>query len=397
MRISYFNYLYDLEGASLGSAVKARCLLAALANRGHEIAIHWRNSRLVPAPPEPLTPRGFLKKRLSPWLNFPMSVLRAFRDLRQEWALIEEERPDLLLVRLDLGRFSGAVLARLDRLPLVLEADSPVCYEHRRFLTDRILPPWLPERLELTMLRAADSVFTPSTTMRRYFVARGVDPERIRTIENGVDPERFRPLPPSETVRRELAIDARPVVGFSGSLAAWHDVDGLLEALDEILRRNEECTLLVAGSGGNHAARFEAWSQAPERRERLHWLRRLPHDAMPRVIAAMDVVLLPAPAMPLPYFSPVKLFEAMAAGCVVVAARQGQVAEIVQHGENGWLFEAGDAQDLVRVSLRALESPAREAIARRARETVVPHYTWDAQAVKLEALLEETLERHLRR
>ncbi len=111
----------------------------------------------------------------------------------------------------------------------------------------------------------------------------------------------------------------------------------------------------------------------------------------------MDVILVPAPPLPLPYFSPLKLFEAMAMGRAVVAARQGQVADIVRHGENGFLYDPGNPNDLVNMTLEALNRSDRDRLGLAARETMVSRYTWDRQAAKLEALLEDTLQRHRRR
>jgi glycosyltransferase involved in cell wall biosynthesis len=47
--------------------------------------------------------------------------------------------------------------------------------------------------------------------------------------------------------------------------------------------------------------------------------------------------------------SPTVIYESLAAGVPVLAAKIGGVAELVHDGENGFIFEAGNAEDLVRV------------------------------------------------
>jgi len=396
MRITYFNYLFDIDSTSMAATVKARCLLGALRCRGHKIVIHWRNPHAKSNGPIYSWPLAALKKCFSPWFNFPMSFLRGIRDLCQELPLLKADPPDVILTRLEVGRFSAAIIAPLLGLPLVVEADAPVVYEQRYFLGRR-LPPWFPERLEMFTLQRADAIFTTSKVMTQYYLGRGVDPDRISTIENGVDPDLFHPLPPNESARSELGLQGQTVVGFSGSLSVWHDVRGLLHTFDDILKRHDECVLLVAGSGGNAQTLLENWSRKAARRERFRWLQHVPHESMPKALAAMDVILVPAPPLPLPYFSPLKLFEAMAMGRVVVAARQGQVADIVRHGENGFLYDPGDPNGLVNMTLEALNRSDRDRLGLAARETMVSRYTWDRQAKKLEALLEDTLQRHRRR
>jgi glycosyltransferase involved in cell wall biosynthesis len=49
--------------------------------------------------------------------------------------------------------------------------------------------------------------------------------------------------------------------------------------------------------------------------------------------------------------------EALAAGRPVIAARAGALPELVQHGENGLLFEPGDAADLAAQLRRLLVEP----------------------------------------
>ena len=87
----------------------------------------------------------------------------------------------------------------------------------------------------------------------------------------------------------------------------------------------------------------------------------------------------------------------MAMGGAVVAARQGQVADIVRHGENGLLYNPGYPNDLVNMILETLNRSDRDRLGLAARETMVSRYTWDRQSGKLEALLKDTSERHCRR
>src|SRR5205807_2068305 len=66
------------------------------------------------------------------------------------------------------------------------------------------------------------------------------------------------------------------------------------------------------------------------------------HEDVPQHLAAMDVAIAPYPALDNFYYSPLKLFEYMAAGRPVVASRVGQVAEVVVDGVTGLLFGPGE-------------------------------------------------------
>jgi glycosyltransferase involved in cell wall biosynthesis len=68
--------------------------------------------------------------------------------------------------------------------------------------------------------------------------------------------------------------------------------------------------------------------------------------------------------------------EAMASGLPVVSSdRAGAIGDIVQHGENGFVFTAGDAATLARhLDTLAAEPELRARMARRSREIIA---TWD--------------------
>jgi len=57
--------------------------------------------------------------------------------------------------------------------------------------------------------------------------------------------------------------------------------------------------------------------------------------------------------------SPVTIHEAILTGTPVIAPDFGGMADFVRHGENGLLFEVGNAADLARHMDFLLEDPAR--------------------------------------
>jgi glycosyltransferase involved in cell wall biosynthesis len=94
-----------------------------------------------------------------------------------------------------------------------------------------------------------------------------------------------------------------------------------------------------------------------------------------------------------PYAVSRSLAEAMAAGCVILAADTPPVREILTHGETGLLVPAADPDACERQALAVLADPAAhrplgEAAARRARE----RYTRDASLPALAELFNRLVE-----
>jgi glycosyltransferase involved in cell wall biosynthesis len=105
-------------------------------------------------------------------------------------------------------------------------------------------------------------------------------------------------------------------------------------------------------------------------------------------LRAIDIFVLPSQSEALSN----SLLEAMACGCCPVASRVGGNPELVRHGENGMLFEAGNVEQLsdlleTLVELRVL----REQLAGRARCTA-ERFSMDASARRMEQIYTQLIE-----
>lgn len=67
---------------------------------------------------------------------------------------------------------------------------------------------------------------------------------------------------------------------------------------------------------------------------------------------------------------PYVVLEAFSRGKPVIATRLGGVPERIREGENGWLFEAGDTEDLVRAIRNLMLYPEPDKLAQAAYESV---------------------------
>ena len=79
------------------------------------------------------------------------------------------------------------------------------------------------------------------------------------------------------------------------------------------------------------------------------------------------------------YFSPLKVYEYMAAGRPVVASRVGQLCELIEDRVNGLLFDPGDSEALSEALLSLKrDSGLRVRLGQAARATVLQRHTWAA-------------------
>jgi glycosyltransferase involved in cell wall biosynthesis len=117
----------------------------------------------------------------------------------------------------------------------------------------------------------------------------------------------------------------------------------------------------------------------------------VPQAEVAREMARARVVVVPVrrTAMTLRHTSPLKAFEAMAAGRPLVMSDLPSSREIVREGETALLAPPGDAPALAAALLRLLNQPdlARRLSRNAWREAAA--FSWDVRGARLRALFDE--------
>ena len=103
--------------------------------------------------------------------------------------------------------------------------------------------------------------------------------------------------------------------------------------------------------------------------------------------------MIPYPELPNElWFSPLKLYEYMAAGKAIVASSSGQIAEVIHDGENGRLVTPGKIDELAKVIVRLLNNPdERKWIGKNAHKQAVEKHSWDRYIKRLEEIYHSVL------
>jgi glycosyltransferase involved in cell wall biosynthesis len=112
---------------------------------------------------------------------------------------------------------------------------------------------------------------------------------------------------------------------------------------------------------------------------------------MPASLAACDIGVAPfdiAAHRPLSlgfYWSPLKMFEYMAAALPVVAPDADRISTLVGHEREGLLYRPGDHGSLAAALERLTDAPLRARLGTAARDRAVREYSWSAHCRALEA------------
>jgi glycosyltransferase involved in cell wall biosynthesis len=226
---------------------------------------------------------------------------------------------------------------------------------------------------------------------------RALGAARVRVEHDGVRLARFAGLPSREEARAALGISPGAfVVGYVGRLHTMQmskGLDTLVEAAALAAEQGAAVDLLIVGGPDTGIGVLrEQWVALGLPPERLHSTGQVPPDTVPRALAAMDVGTLPLPWTEhfAYYASPIKLFEYMAAGCVVLASDLPGTAEVVRDGESALLVPAGDTAALAGALQRLAADPDLCERLRAQARRGVEQYVWAARAARIRAFVEET-------
>ncbi|NNE65368.1 MAG: glycosyltransferase family 4 protein [Pyrinomonadaceae bacterium] len=102
-----------------------------------------------------------------------------------------------------------------------------------------------------------------------------------------------------------------------------------------------------------------------------------------RALNSADIFLLPS------YYEgmPVSLLEAMAAGCVCVVSEVGSVGTVIDHGNNGFLIEPGNTNEIARMLETVIDGTADcRRIGREARRTIESQFGINGFSDRLDRL-----------
>ena len=302
-------------------------------------------------------------------------------------SLVQTLRPDVLHAHSPvLTALPALWVGRSHRIPVVYEVralweDGAVDHGATQVGSTRYR---LTRAIETYALRHATRVTTICEGLRRDIARRGVPPERITVVPNAVDTEKFRfdPAPDVELAAR-LNLDGKTVLSFIGSFYGYEGLELLVQAFATVSQQRPELRLLLAGGGmGEQAVRDRVTALSLS--DRVIFAGRVPHDDIWRYYSIADLMVYPRmPTRTTELVTPLKPLEAMAQGRLVLASNVGGHHELIEDGQNGYLFQAGDARALAnRIGQVLDDRPQWEAIQVRARRFVETERTWKASVAR---------------
>ena len=260
-------------------------------------------------------------------------------EYRLGLGLSSKIRADLSAFKPDLVHLSCPDILGHSALRYAKTAGIPVVASmHTRFETyPRYYGQAWAEPLVMAILRRfyrrCDRVLVPAESMAKQLVGQGVD-SLIRVWGRGIDRSQFSPSARQTDVREAFGFSPDDVVvGFTGRLVMEKGLCDFAAAIDRLVEMGVLHRILIVGAG-------PARDWFSKRLPQAHFTGFLQGADLSRAIAAMDVFFNPSTTET---FGNVTL-EAMASAVPVVAANATGSRDLINHGVNGALVEAGNAR-----------------------------------------------------
>ena len=390
MKIAYINADPEVPVfGTQGCSVHVQEMLLAMLKRGDEV--HLFTMRIGDEAPPDVTelqihPLPKLPK--DDLITHERAALASNESLRDALSREAAQAPfDFVYERYSLWSCAAMDYAREHNVPAVLEINAPLIEDHmsRRLLHNRAAA----EDVAMRAFRSANVITAVSrelaAVLEHHPTARG----KVHVVPNTVNPHRFT------TAARALPQSDAFVIGFVGTLKAWHGLTMLIDSFGRVAHELPHARLLVVGDGPERE-QMDRELGARELSDRVHFTGAVAPERVPGYLASMDVAVAPYPALARFYFSPLKVYEYMAAGLPIVASRIGQIAEVIDDGITGRLVAPGDAAAMAQVLIELEQNPALRMEFGHAARAALEGHTWDDALAYILSLVANSAEPVLR-
>lgn len=301
---------------------------------------------------------------------------RAAREMRE---LVDQFQPDIIHCHGGRANLMGAMVRRSRRVPVLTTVHS----DYKLDYLGNPLKQHTFGAANAVALRFLDFYQPVADRMARTLIERGFDPEHIVKIYNGMDFHRpegefDRAQYLKENYGTEIE-DGDVLCGIAARLTAVKDIQTTVRAFAKALEDAPQLRLFIAGEGEDEDMLKKLATQlgVSERVTFCGWV-----SPVEPFFRAMDINLLSSVSETFPY----SILEGICAGCATICSDVGGMPELIDTGENGYIFPVGDDKKLSEYMVRlANDAQLREQFAHDLYEKASRDFSKDKMCERQEA------------
>ncbi len=359
MRITFLNLASD---AGWGGGERWTLYTAkGLMDRGHNVMVVGRSGSMMTV--------GAFELSL-PTRSVPAGIDYSPLTIACLLSLLRRERPNILVVHHNKDVRTGGVAAKLCGIRVVHRNGFPIIHNNwRHRLTQRFV----------------DRILTNARRIRdRYLDYGWIEGNLIDVVPNGIKiPDNF---PGREEIRRSWGVTDNDLVAYyAGRVTKVKRVHDLIEAW-RLLPEHSNWRLVIAGEGSELES-LKSMTHNYGLDGHIRFLGFLKKANLSAVAA--DLAVLPSADEGMPN----ALMEAMVCGVPVAATPVGDVPELLNDGDAGWLLPVSDRESWTELLTLLEERPEElKEMGVKGEDRVKNYFTFERMIDGVEASLRRALE-----
>jgi glycosyltransferase involved in cell wall biosynthesis len=229
------------------------------------------------------------------------------------------------------------------------------------------------------VLQRADLVASMTEHCRRLVRHVDLPPDEVALVRVMGDMQPFHPGVDGTPLRRRHAPAGGPLLLFVGHVRARKGPQVLVEALPKIRSRHPSTRLVIVGPDHGYAEEIRSRAEALRVADAVDITGVVDDDVLPLYYAAADVFVFPT--LTTIECLGLTFVQAMFSGTPVIATRIAGAPEVIRDGEDGFLVEPGDSDELADRVGEVLDLPADERTALGAQGRARAQELFDEEAV----------------
>ena len=219
---------------------------------------------------------------------------------------------------------------------------------------------------------------TISNALAEVWKSRDVPEEKIMVLHDGVDPDSFLAIRDQSELRGELGLPLhKKIVLYAGSLYLDRGIENILH-----LAKSFPHVFFFVVGGPEGGKNYYSRSSKAQNIKNIVFVGYIPYHKVKDYLCAADVLLMvwSKEVKTINYCSPLKMFEYMAAGRIIVGHAFPTIKEVLKDGETAYLANPNSFEDLKMKLALALEQTYPNPMAKAAQKLSFEKYSWKTRA-----------------
>lgn len=283
--------------------------------------------------------------------------------------LIKNLKPDLIFLR-------NVVLvhaAIANNVPFIYESHNSLMHDSSRLL-NTIWTKYIVRVSSNTLMKKFIAI---SGALGDFWIKQGIADEKVLSVHDGFDEAMFKDQLSIKEARAMLEMPLLDkTVLYVGSLYRDRGIEDIIFLASEL----PTIKFRVVGGPDAERSRYIELASA-EDVGNIEFLGSIEHRKVPTYLFSSDILLMTwsSAVKTIEYCSPLKLFEYMAAGRVIVGHGFRTIREVLVDGEDSYLADPESREELLKQLTRAIADDS-QLFGDRARAKAFNEYSWDRRA-----------------